>query len=109
VSAHKDEIDPDLVRFSQRSASFTFKDGRNINELAEGLRNGTIDPKSVPPIRLVERNGQLFTLDNRRLEAFRRAGVPVPYRLATPDETAHEAFKFTTTNGGISIRIRGEP
>jgi len=36
-----------------------------------------------------------------------QAGVNVPYRLATPAETAAEPWKFTTTNGGTSIVVRG--
>jgi hypothetical protein len=63
----------------------------------------------IPPLRLVEKEGLLFTLDNRRLEAFRRAGVEMPWRLATADELASEKWKFTTTNRGISVRIRGQP
>jgi RHS repeat-associated protein len=102
-------MNPNDIRFSQDSASYKFKDGRNIDDLAEGLRNGSIDPKDVPPIRLVEREGKLYTLDNRRLAAFQKAGVDVPYRMATPQEVARDAFKFTTKNEGISIRIRGGP
>lgn len=48
------------------------------------------------------------TLDNRRHEAFRRAEMNVPYRMATPEESASEVWKFTTRNEGTSIRIRGE-
>ena len=58
-------------------------------------------------IRIFERDGKLFTLDNRRLEAFRRAGVDVPVRMATQQEIAEESWKFTTHNDGVSIRIRG--
>lgn len=101
-------IDPSTVRFTQDSARFSFKGGGNIDELASGLKKGNISPQSVPPIRLVERDGQLYTLDNRRLEAFRRAGVEVPYRMATPKEDSAEGWKFTTRNNGTSIRIRGE-
>jgi hypothetical protein len=43
----------------------------------------------------------------RRLAAFQQAGVDVPYRLATPQEIAAEGWKFTTTNDGTSILIRG--
>jgi hypothetical protein len=52
--------------------------------------------------------GRLYTLDNRRLEAFRRAGLEVPYRMATPDEADSERWKFTTTNQGLSVIVRGE-
>jgi hypothetical protein len=41
------------------------------------------------------------------LAAFREAGVPVPYRMATPEEIEREQAKFTTRNGGTSVRIRG--
>jgi hypothetical protein len=101
-------INPSTIRFSQDSTKATFGKGGSIQEMADALRSGTLKPDQVPAIRLVERDGQLFTLDNRRLEAFRRAGVDVQYRMATPDEAAREAWKFTTRNEGVSIRIRGE-
>ena len=101
-------INPNTVRFSQDSAKAAFGKGGSIQEMADALRSGALKPDQVPAIRLVERDGQLFTLDNRRLEAFRRAGVDVPYRMATPEEAARESWKFTTRNDGVSIRIRGE-
>ena len=101
-------MDPHRVRFSQRSISFRFRDGRTIAELAEALKSGQVRPEDVPPLRLVEKDGEHFTLDNRRLEAFRRAGMAIPWRLATAEEIANEAFKFTTTNGGVSVKVRGE-
>ena len=104
-------IDPSKVRFSQSSINYRFKDRTmgTIDDLAEGLRSGKIAPSDIPPIRVLEINGQLFTLDNRRLEAFRRAGVDIPYRYATPEEIARERWKFTTTNEGMTILVRGEP
>ncbi len=72
-----------------------------------GLRSGSVNPADVPPIRILERDRQIFTLDNRRLYAFQEAGVDIRYRLATAAENADEDWKFTTTNGGTSIRIRG--
>ncbi len=66
-------IDASKVRFSQSSIKSTFKDGGSLYDLVAGLKNGTVKPGDVPPIRLVERDGHLFTLDNRRLEAFRQA------------------------------------
>ena len=101
-------INPHRVRFSQSSIKASFASGGTIADLVEQLSRGTVDPASVPPIRLLERDGELFTLDNRRLEAFRRAGVDVPYRMATPEEAASEAWKFTTRNQGTEIRVRGE-
>ncbi|MGH3086146.1 MAG: hypothetical protein ACRDSJ_02360 [Rubrobacteraceae bacterium] len=101
-------LDPDPIRFSQASVRCRFGDDGTIDDLAEGLRVGRVRPEDVPPVRLVEREELLFTLDNRRLEAFRRAGVDVPYRMAFPKEIFREAWKSTTKNDGASIRIRGE-
>jgi hypothetical protein len=89
-------IDPQAVGFSQASIGATFKDGGTIEEMASRLRDGTIDPHQVPPIRLFERDGRLYSLDNRRLWAFRTAGVAVPYRAATDEEVRQERWKFTT-------------
>ena len=101
-------IDPAAVRFSQNSISRNFSSGGAIEDLAAGLRNGSVNPANIPPVRLVEREGNLFTLDNRRLWSFQQAETPVPFRMATPQEIADEAWKFTTQNGGTSIRVRGQ-
>jgi hypothetical protein len=101
-------IDPQAVRFTQQTVGYRFRDGTTIDDLAESLRTGRIDPDDVPPIRIFERGGLLFTLDNRRLEAFRRARVDIPFRRATPREVISEGWKLTTTTEGRSIRIRGE-
>ena len=107
-TAAKAVINPATVRFSQDSARAVFSNGGSIREIADALRSGTLKPDQVPPIRLIEKDNKLFTLDNRRLEAFRRAEMDVPYRMATPEEAASESWKFTTKNDGESIRIRGE-
>ncbi|HEX6235791.1 MAG TPA: DNRLRE domain-containing protein [Acidimicrobiales bacterium] len=100
-------IDPSEVRFTQDSIRQTFRDGRTVSDLARGLRTGTVDPSDVPPIRLVEYKGRLFTLDNRRLAAFGEAGISAPYRMATPREIAREwKSKFTTDTEGQSIQLR---
>jgi len=100
-------LDPQSIRFSQASIQATFRDGTSIDELAARLQSGRISPHDIPAIRVCERGGTFFTLDNRRLEAFRRAGVAIAARMATPQEVAEEAWKFTTQNEGVSVRIRG--
>jgi hypothetical protein len=101
-------MDPKRVRFSQGSISFRFRDGRTIADLAEALKSGQVQPEDVPPLRLVEKDGEYYTLDNRRLPAFRRAGMALPWRLATDEEIANDAIKFTTRNGRLSVKVRGE-
>ncbi|WP_322756280.1 RHS repeat-associated core domain-containing protein, partial [Frankia sp. Cas3] len=101
-------IDPSAVRFSQDSVGATFKNGNSIEETAARIQSGDIDPKDFPPIRLVERDGNLYTLDNRRLVTFQKSGMlEVPYLMATSAEEANEAWKFTNKTGGDSILIRG--
>ena len=110
-------IDPFLVRFTQDSANWYFKDrttGQTIGtvgDLVNGLRSGTIKPTDLPPINVVLKNGGLWSLDNRRLEAFRRAGVPIRYKLINWSQSVVDEWnrKFTTNNNGESIRLRGEP
>ena len=101
-----DTIDPREVRFSHDSINARFSDGRTIEELVIALRAGLISAEDVTPIRLVRRGGQLYTLDNRRLEAFRRAGMVIAYRIATDQEAEDEEWKFTTTNAVVSARVR---
>ncbi len=103
----EDFIDPATVRFTQASVGHDFRDGSNIDDMAEALRDGRLESKNVPPIRLVRCGNDLFTLDNRRLEAFRRAGIDVPVRMASQQEASDERWKLTTRNRGRSIRVRG--
>jgi adenine deaminase len=79
----------------------------NVEELDKGLKE-PIKANDIPPIKVTQINGEIFTLDNRRLAAFQEAGIPIRYELATPEEVlkAYRQGKFTTINGGTSIRIR---
>ena len=63
-------------------------------------------PIRYRPFRLVEKDGRIFTLDNRRLKAFQEAGIPIRYEKldSIPKK---EIFKFTTKNQGVDIEIRG--
>ena len=103
--------DPFAIRFSQDSIRPEFRGPQfgTIDDLAQDLRTGRIQPDEVEPIRLVEREGSLITLDNRRLQAFRQAGVEIPTRMATLEELAHaeRTGKFSAGAGGTeAIRIR---
>ena len=69
------------------------------------MRNGTIDPSTIPPIRIMERNGKIFTLDNQRLKAFQEAGTPIQFEKLDRIPR-RELFKFTTRNDGTDIIIR---
>lgn len=94
-------IDPRTIRYSQDSAASVFKSPYgNIDDFIQGLRTGEIDPATVEPIRIIQREGKVFTLDNRRLYSFEQAGIEIPYQKldAVPKR---ELFKFTTLNDGL--------
>ncbi len=98
-------IDPKLVGFSQDAVIPRFSSGETIEQTAAGLRSGCIKPEDLPTVRLHYKDGNLFTPDNRRLVAFQKAGIQMPFRMATPEEVANGSWKFTTENEGRSIVI----
>lgn len=75
--------------------------------LIDDLKAGRITADDLPAIRVFEHDGKIYSLDNRRLKAFQEADISIRTKPATADEIANEAFKFTSKNDGISIRIRG--
>jgi hypothetical protein len=70
--------DPQEVQFAQRGISSRFAGGvfagRTIDEVAAGLRDGTIHPDQLP-LTVVKRDGVIYTINNRSLMALRLAGV----------------------------------
>jgi RHS repeat-associated protein len=95
-----------FIRFSQRGISYTWPrfdrfgrpsthpwGGMNIDYFANILRAG--EESNLPaqwqrmlfsPIRVVEYPGYMWTVDNRRLEIFRRAGRDIPFQLTDLDD-----------------------
>ena len=78
-----------------------------MKEAITQIKNGTLKMGDFPAIRIFEKDGKLYTLDNRRLYVAQQAGVKVNYIWATEAEIKRESFKFTTINDGISIQVRG--
>ena len=109
-----------LVRFTQDSVDWPFKNPNyNIGDTALALRKGTLTPEDLEPIRIFEKNGQLFSLDNRRLLTFRSAGKDPYFLLEDYNDPAiqRELYsrkngrqpKFSTTNGGMSVLVKKFP
>lgn len=101
----KDTTDPQRVRTSQAGFDETFSAefirgvpaSGNLGYLAKGLKDGSIKPDKVKPIQIVEWRGHVYTVDHRRLIAFRRAGVDIPF----------EKMRFEDLSKGKQRRIRG--
>jgi hypothetical protein len=103
-------MDPSTIRFTQDSVSSAFQDGRTLGQLVDELKANPAKAASVEPVKVFQDRGVWFTLDNRRVVAFQKAGVQINYVVATAEDivAAKEAGKFTTTNDGVSVEIRHE-
>jgi hypothetical protein len=75
---------------------------------AEALKAGTLKATDLPPIRVwVDDAGKIWTLDHRRLGAFRLGELgEVPVQWASPEAVQKEMWKMTTKTGGSSIRLK---
>ncbi len=100
-------IDPKLVLFSQNTCSATFRDGRSVLDLIASLKAGAANVAEIPALRVFLHNGAIWSLDNRRLYAFKEAGLPVRIVLASEAEIKKEAYKYSTSTGGRTIRLTG--
>jgi len=98
---------PSDIKFTQNSVANTFKDGTTLQSTIDDLKSGKLLPSDLPPIRVFEQDGVVYTLDNRRLLAASEAGVPIKVVPATAEEITKEGWKMTTTNGGSIICVRG--
>ena len=100
---------PMSIRFTQPTVSQNFSTGQTLTETANALRSVELTATDLPTIRVVEQNGRLFTLDNRRLVAFQNAGlteIPIQ-RVPLSDPAIMKEFlrKFNPVNGGQSIVV----
>ena len=72
-----------------------------------GLHNPALNPAEAPAIRVFEEDGQLYSLDNRRLFVGQLQDAQVPVRYATPDEYNQAMGHLSSDNGGVGITVRG--
>jgi RHS repeat-associated protein len=107
VNGGNNTINPQNINFMQNSiknqtGSYT------VLGNAEALKNGTLKASDLPEIRIwKDSEGKLWTLDHRRLAAFRIAGLDsVPFRWATDEEIANQMWKMTTKTNGRSIKLK---
>jgi len=78
-----------------------------VKRIKDDLKAGKISSNDFPPIRVFEKDGGVFPLDNRRLKAFQEANVPIRMQKATAKEMVNESWKFRSTNDGLTIKVRG--
>ncbi|KAH3896178.1 uncharacterized protein LOC127864355 [Dreissena polymorpha] len=104
---------PSDIHYSQDSINNTFDarckhSGVSIGQTLDDILEGRTNKNNIPIITVVEWNGKWVTADNRRLWVFReleRLGkctyIDVNEGYFLPAE------KLTSTNGGVTVRVRG--
>ena len=103
-------MDPNDIRYTQDSISKNYKEGGTVDDMIKGLKDGSIDPSDVEPIRIFKQDGKIYSLDNRRLYAFKQSGVS-EIRVnwinpSTPNYSSIISKHFTTLTDGLSIIVR---
>ncbi|ELO9006827.1 RHS repeat-associated core domain-containing protein, partial [Salmonella enterica] len=100
-------IDPKDVRYMQSSIKNQTGEYTVLGN-ADALLNGTLKPSDLPAIKIwKDEFGKIWTLDHRRLAAFKLAGLDnVPFKWASPSEVANQMWKMTTKTDGKSIILK---
>ncbi|KAJ3082651.1 hypothetical protein HK102_001531 [Quaeritorhiza haematococci] len=101
-------LDPDEIRYTQKSISkyITGYEDYTIYDLADDLENGDVDVEDIDEIRVVKSDNVYWSLDNRRLWAFKKAELEtVPVKFVEPDKAFWR--KKSQVGNGLRIRVRG--
>jgi len=107
-------MNPKNIKYSQGKIKKTFSHGdhkgQSVDDLVANIKSGKVKPSEVDPIAIVEIDGLYYSLDNRRLYAFKQAGVDdiptVLVDLNNPQIKANFDMKFVNQlDGGNSIEI----
>ena len=102
----KKYLDPADISYTQDSISSKFQCGRLVKRTMEMLASKALDILAIPEIRVFLWDGKWHSEDNRRLWAFKTAGLTsVPVQVVQKESV--DPRKFTTENRGASIRMRG--
>lgn len=75
---------------------------------ADALKSGTLKPSDLPAIKVwKDAQGKIWTLDHRRLAAFKLGGVEeIPIEWASKSLVESQMWKMTTKTGGTSIKLK---
>lgn len=76
--------------------------------MVSGLKSGSLDSNSIDPIRIFNKKGNAYSLDNRSLYAFKEANRCVSVKSAKTFDISRESWKRTTKDDGLTTRVRGE-
>ncbi|WP_192350457.1 DUF6443 domain-containing protein [Algoriphagus sp. Y33] len=102
-SAAKGVLNTSEIHFMQSSIKNTTGNFTVLGN-AEALANGSLNPNVLRMNVWKDASGKVWTLDHRRLGAFKLSGLEqAPIQWANPSS---QMWKMTTTNGGTSIKLK---
>jgi hypothetical protein len=100
------KLNPKQVHFMQSSIRNSTGEYTVLGN-AKALRAGKLDPDILRINVWKDATGKIWTLDHRRLAAFRLSNLQeVTVNWVTPDQVKSQMWKMTTTNGGSSIKLK---
>jgi len=100
---------PSDIFFTQDSISQFFQDFKIVSQTEDALYCRKLSSHRIPPIHVFGWDGggewRIHTEDNRRLYAYKEAGLQsVPVKFTTRKDV--NRTKFSTKNGGKQVRVR---
>jgi hypothetical protein len=101
----EDHMDPDDIRFTQSSIKDTFSDGRSLYGAVKKLKCERIEVYDFPTIHVFYFYDSWWSLDNRRLWTFKKAGLDsIPIKKV--EISKQEFLRMKVIDDGESIYIR---
>nr|XP_002131378.1 uncharacterized protein LOC100175021 isoform X2 [Ciona intestinalis] len=102
---------PSEIRFSQDSIHHKFRrrSGHgedNVNDTIDKILSGRLLATDLPRIEVAERDGELYTLGNRRLYMFRVLELKGKLKTIRVNVVSSLRRGLTTINDGVSIYMR---
>jgi hypothetical protein len=77
-----------------------------LTDVLQQLQQGTLHPRDLPPIRVVQHADRYYSLDNRRLWLFHQLPRPCVVPVMLVDKTKEFFQKLTNTAGARSPKLR---
>jgi len=108
---HQLLLHPSEIHFTHDSIKSVFLCGRRVKDTLNQLLNRQIAIEDIPRMTVACKGGKYWTFTgNRRLYVFRELAANSNIQTLRVTFTCERISKrkFTTKNGGISVRMRGQ-
>ena len=103
------ELAPSNIRFMHDCISKRFSDGRSVNGTINDITCGYMSVHDIPRIRVVCKDGNYYSFDNRRLYVYRVLHCRGLLNTVTVKLASMKLFqpqKFTTKNNGQTVVVK---